>query len=115
GTYWQPLAAAGRGLRGWKGLPQEGQQDAVHDGQPDPRVFAAHGARAPVRVGRCAHDCGGEAARRCGAVCVARPGHAGDCEGRGGHGAAGLREEVADVAAQRERMTDCLCCRRVLK
>ncbi|RNF07157.1 putative elongation factor 1-gamma (EF-1-gamma) [Trypanosoma cruzi] len=57
------------------------------------RVVAAHGARAQLRVGRCAHDCGGEAARQCGAVCVARSGHAGDCEGRGGHGAAGLREE----------------------
>ncbi|EAN99583.1 elongation factor 1-gamma (EF-1-gamma) [Trypanosoma cruzi] len=43
------------------------------------------------------------------ALCVLwRPGHAGDCEGRGGHGAVGLREEVADVAAQRERMTDCV-------
>ncbi|RNF03157.1 elongation factor 1-gamma (EF-1-gamma) [Trypanosoma cruzi] len=54
---------------------------------PDPRVVAAHGARGPVCVGRCTHDCGGEAARHCGAVCVARPGHAGDCEGCGGHGA----------------------------
>ncbi|RNC41211.1 mucin-associated surface protein (MASP) [Trypanosoma cruzi] len=66
---------------------QLGRQAAAHDGQPDPRVVAAHGARAPVLVGRCAHDCGGEAARRCGAVCVARPWHVGDCEGRGGHGA----------------------------
>ncbi|EKF27288.1 mucin-associated surface protein (MASP), putative, partial [Trypanosoma cruzi marinkellei] len=53
---------------------QRGQQDAMHDGQPDPRVVAAHGARAPVRVGRCAHDWGGEAARRCGAVGVVRGG-----------------------------------------
>ncbi|KAF8289630.1 elongation factor 1-gamma (EF-1-gamma), putative [Trypanosoma cruzi] len=98
-----------------EGLLQAGRQDAVHDGQHGRRVVTAHGARAPVIVGRCAHDCGGEAARQCGAVCVARPGHAGDCEGCGGHGAAGLREDVADVAAQRERMTDCLCCRRVLK
>ncbi|KAF8277732.1 hypothetical protein TcBrA4_0110970 [Trypanosoma cruzi] len=51
------------------------------------RVVPAHGASAPVRVGRCAHDCGGEAARHCGAVGVPRPGHAGDCGGRGGHGA----------------------------
>ncbi|KAF8295358.1 hypothetical protein TcBrA4_0070650 [Trypanosoma cruzi] len=110
------LQRSGRGLRGWKGLLHaEGQQDAVHDGQPDPRVVAAHGARAPVIVGRCADDCGGEAARHSGAVCVVRPGHAGDCEGRGRHGAAGLREEVADVVAQQERAMDCLCCRRVLK
>ncbi|EKF29275.1 elongation factor 1-gamma (EF-1-gamma), putative [Trypanosoma cruzi marinkellei] len=76
---------------------REGQQDAVHDGQPDPRVAGAHGARAPVCVGRCAHDWGGEAARHCGAVGVWQW-HAGDCEGRGGHGAVWLREEVEDVA-----------------
>ncbi|RNC53980.1 putative elongation factor 1-gamma (EF-1-gamma) [Trypanosoma cruzi] len=64
----------------------------MHDGQPDPRVAAAHGARAPVRVGRCAHHWGGEAARHCGAVGVARPGHAGDCKRRGGHGAVWLGE-----------------------
>ncbi|RNF09490.1 putative elongation factor 1-gamma (EF-1-gamma) [Trypanosoma cruzi] len=87
------LQHPGRGLRGLEGLlhAEEGQQNAVHDGQPDPRVVAAHGARGPVRVGRCTHDCGGETARHCGAVCVVRPGHAGDCEGRGGHGAVRLR------------------------
>ncbi|RNF00681.1 putative elongation factor 1-gamma (EF-1-gamma) [Trypanosoma cruzi] len=69
------------------------------------RVVAAHGARAPVIFGCCADDCGGEAARHCGAVCVVWPGHGGDCEGRGGHGAAGLRKEVADVVAQREGPT----------
>ncbi|KAF8283223.1 hypothetical protein TcYC6_0026080 [Trypanosoma cruzi] len=108
----------GRVLRGCEGLlqVQGGQRDAVHDGQPDPHVVAAHGARVSARIGRSAHDWRGEAARRCGAVCVARPGHAGDCEGRGGKGAVGLREEVADVAAQRERMTDCVCWEvRVLK
>ncbi|EAN86795.1 elongation factor 1-alpha (EF-1-alpha) [Trypanosoma cruzi] len=67
------LQHRGRGLRGWEGLLQpQGQRDAVRDGEADPRVVAAHAARAPVRVGRCAHDWGEVAARRCGAVCVVR-------------------------------------------
>ncbi|RNC56507.1 putative elongation factor 1-gamma (EF-1-gamma) [Trypanosoma cruzi] len=106
GSSRQPLAAPGRGLRGWECLllPQ-GQRDAVHDGEADPRVVAAHGTRARVRVGCCAHHWGRVAARHCGAVCVVR----------GGGMAAIVRdvadtelldwEEVAYVAAQRERMT----------
>ncbi|KAF8297344.1 hypothetical protein TcBrA4_0068710 [Trypanosoma cruzi] len=38
------------------------------------RVVPAHGASAPVRVGRCAHDCGGEAARHVALWGVPRPG-----------------------------------------
>ncbi|RNF02279.1 putative elongation factor 1-gamma (EF-1-gamma) [Trypanosoma cruzi] len=51
------LQRSGRGLRGWKGLlhAEEGK-DAVHDGQPDRRVVAAHGARAPSLFGCCADD-----------------------------------------------------------
>ncbi|EAN81364.1 elongation factor 1-gamma (EF-1-gamma), putative, partial [Trypanosoma cruzi] len=100
----------GRGSRGCEGLPQAqgGQQDAVHDGQPDPRVVPAHGARAQVRVRCCTHDWGGEAARRCGAVGVVWRCHAGGCEDVEDTELFDW-EEVADVAAQRECMTDCLC------
>ncbi|KAF8289561.1 elongation factor 1-gamma (EF-1-gamma), putative [Trypanosoma cruzi] len=82
-----------------------GQRDAVRDGEADPRVVAAHGKRARVRVGRCAHGWGEVAARHCGAVCGVR----------GGGMPAIVRdvadtelldwEEVAYVAAQRERRT----------
>ncbi|KAF5219270.1 hypothetical protein ECC02_007783 [Trypanosoma cruzi] len=95
-THTAPLGSLsqhpGRGSRGWEGRlqAQRGHRDAVHDGQPDPRVVPAHGARAQVRVRRCTHHWGGEAARHCGAVCVVWPGHAGGCEGRGGHGAVRL-------------------------
>ncbi|KAF8287016.1 elongation factor 1-gamma (EF-1-gamma), partial [Trypanosoma cruzi] len=69
------LQHRGRGLRGWEGVLQpQGQRDAVHDGEADPRVVAAHAARAPVRVGRRAHDWGEVAAQHCGAVCVVRGG-----------------------------------------
>ncbi|KAF8288416.1 hypothetical protein TcYC6_0034350 [Trypanosoma cruzi] len=41
-----------RGLRVFEGpLRARGQRDAVHDGRSDPCALAAHGARAPVRVG----------------------------------------------------------------
>ncbi|RNC42835.1 putative elongation factor 1-gamma (EF-1-gamma) [Trypanosoma cruzi] len=92
-------------------LQPEGQRDAVRDGEADPRVFAAHGAREPIRVERCAHNWGRVAARHCGAVCVVR----------GRSMAAIVRdvedtelldwEEVAYVAARRECITDCLCWR----
>ncbi|RNF03341.1 elongation factor 1-alpha (EF-1-alpha) [Trypanosoma cruzi] len=55
-------------------LQPQGQRDAVRDGEADPRVVAAHGKRARVRVERCAHGWGELAARRCGAVCVVRGG-----------------------------------------
>ncbi|RNE97087.1 putative elongation factor 1-gamma (EF-1-gamma) [Trypanosoma cruzi] len=85
-------------------LQPQGQRDAVRDGEADPRVVAAHGKRAPLRVLRCAHDWGRVAARHCGAVCVVR----------GGGMPAIVREvadtelldweEVAYVAARWERM-----------
>ncbi|KAF8285310.1 hypothetical protein TcYC6_0010500 [Trypanosoma cruzi] len=100
------LQQRGRGLRGCEGLLQpQGQRDAVRDGEADPRVVAAHAARAPVRVGRCAHDWGEVAARRCGAVCVVRgcgmPAIVRDVE----YTELLDWEEVAEFAAQRERMT----------
>ncbi|KAF8307051.1 elongation factor 1-gamma (EF-1-gamma), putative [Trypanosoma cruzi] len=67
-------------------LQPQGQRDAVRDDEADPRVIAAQGKRAPVRVVRCAHDWGRVAARRCGAVCVVR-----------GRGMAAIVRDVADT------------------
>ncbi|KAF8284236.1 hypothetical protein TcBrA4_0060360 [Trypanosoma cruzi] len=72
------------------------------------RVFPAHGARAPVRVGRCAHDWE-ERRHYIVAPLVLRgrgmPAIVRDVE----YTELFDWEEVADVAAPRERITDCLC------
>ncbi|RNC42099.1 putative elongation factor 1-gamma (EF-1-gamma) [Trypanosoma cruzi] len=110
----QPFAAPWPWIERCEGLlhAEGGQRDAVRDGEAGPHVAAAHGARATVRVERCAHGWGEVAARHCGAVCVV-------C----GRGMAAIvrdvedtelfdwEEDVAYVAAQRERMKDCLCWR----
>ncbi|RNC51791.1 putative elongation factor 1-gamma (EF-1-gamma), partial [Trypanosoma cruzi] len=111
GIFRQPLAALRRRRLHDVLVPlqvQRGQQDAVHDGQPVPRVVPAHGARAQVRVRRCTNDWE-ERRHDIVALWVFR-----------GRGMPAIVEdvedtelfdweEVADVAAQRERITDYLC------
>ncbi|RNF00489.1 putative elongation factor 1-gamma (EF-1-gamma) [Trypanosoma cruzi] len=90
-THTWLLSAASCSARPWTErmggvLQPQGQRDAVRDGEADPRVVTAHGARARVRVERCAHGWGEVAARHCGAVCVV-------CGG----GMAAIVREVADT------------------
>ncbi|KAF8307118.1 hypothetical protein TcBrA4_0020940 [Trypanosoma cruzi] len=87
GTTRQPLAAPGRGLRGWEVCSNHKDNEMqCMTANLISRVVAAHRARAPVRVVRCAHDWGRVAARHCGAVCVVR-----------GGGMAAIVRDVADA------------------